>query len=233
MEQPARELLERDGPAAAIAYLESQPDPAAVALAFDAVARHAYQTLRDVSAMLTVAQAGIEFALRTSLDVAEEDADLALNLSEIAKTINYNLAANTWPGWGDEGISLTPEQQAAGFYAAHKNLELAEILDKGDLPLSRAYWLIGAHQLAAGASNEARSAFKRAAQYASTAGQPEEALLSEGYAHLAALLAEPGQPAHPAALQAALSALRQHENGEFFTRQLETARQVFQNTRIL
>lgn len=227
MEQPARDLLASQGAAAAIAWLESQPDPAAVANAFDALARHAYTHHKDVAAMLAIAQAGIEYALHASLDVAEQDADLAFALSGHAKTLNYNLSANTWPGWGDDGISITPEQQALGYQAAHKNLELAEILDKGDLALGRAYWLIGAHDLAANNAAAARAAFELAARHSAAAGQPGEALLSEGYAHLADLLADPTDNAARQRLQASLAELPQHPQGEFFARQLQTAAQVF------
>ncbi len=228
MEQPARDLLASQGAAAAIAWLESQPDPAAVASAFDALARHAYTHHKDIGAMLAIAQAGIEYALRTSLEVAEDDADLAFALSGHAKTINYNLSANTWPGWADEGIAITPEQQALGYQAAHKNLELAEILDKGDLALGRAYWLIGAHELAAANPAAARAAFEQAGRHAAAAGQPGEARLNEGYAHLAELLADPSQPAARQGLRAALADLPQYPQGEFFARQLQTAGQVFQ-----
>ncbi|MBI3158700.1 MAG: hypothetical protein HYZ26_03750 [Chloroflexi bacterium] len=228
MEARALDLLEREGPAAAIAFLEGQmDDPLAAAQAFSGLARHAYNQRKDVDLMIRLAQAGIEFALRASLDATERDADLAYDLSGAAKGLNYDLSANTWPGWADDGIALTAEQMALGCAAAHKNLELAGILDKGDLPLSRARWLVGAHHLAAREFEPARAAFRAAAEQARAAATPGEALLSEGYAQITNL-AERGDDAEAGAgLQALLAELRRHEDGEFFARQLETARRIF------
>lgn len=227
MAQPALDLLETGGLAAAVAHLEATADPAAAAQGFSELARHVYNQRKDVALMIEIYQAGIEYALRTSLDVAEQDADLAFALSSAAKGLNYDLAANTWPGWDDEGIAITPEQQAVGHAAAHKNLELAEILEKGDLPLGRAHWLIGAHHLAAGEHAPALEAFARAADHTRRAGEPAEAHLSEGYHALAEGLLNGGTP--PVRWEAILAELAKVENGDFFIRQLETARRVFAN----
>ncbi|TAK14155.1 MAG: hypothetical protein EPO32_02780 [Anaerolineae bacterium] len=225
MEQPALDLLDSQGVEAATAYLESHPDPAAAAAGFSALARHAYIQRKDVALMIQIYQAGIEYALRTSLDVAEQDAELAFSLSSAAKGLNYDLAANTWPGWADDGIAITPEQQALGYGAAHKNLELAEILEKGDLPLGRAHWLIGAHHLAAGEHAPALDAFARAVDHTRRAGEPAEAQLSEGYHALAEGLLNGGTAGDR--WDAILGELAKAENGGFFIQQLETARRVF------
>jgi hypothetical protein len=228
MEAQALDRLEREGPEAAIAWLEAQAhDPLAAAKAFSGLARHAYNERKDVGLMILLARAGIEFALRASLDATERDADLAYDLSGAAKGLNYDLSANTWPGWGDEGITLTPEQQAIGRAAAEKNLELAGILEKGDLPFSRAHWLVGAHLLATGDYEPARGAFREAAGRARAAGAAGEALLSEGYLHLVDMAERDGDGKAEAGLEALLVELAQQEDGEFFVKQLETARRVF------
>jgi hypothetical protein len=37
---------------------------------------------------------------------------------ESAKTIAFNVGANTWPGWGDEGVEISCDQRKAGLAAA-------------------------------------------------------------------------------------------------------------------
>src|SRR4051794_17432075 len=46
------------------------------------------------------------------------------------KAMAFNLASFTWPGWDEQGITITPEQLAAGRQAAELNYQLALELNR-------------------------------------------------------------------------------------------------------
>jgi len=57
---------------------------------------------------------GIELALDHAARAASDDAKTAAMLVEIAKMMAFNVGANTWPGWGDDGIDISPVQRERG-----------------------------------------------------------------------------------------------------------------------
>ena len=89
--------------------------------------------------------------------------------------------------------------------------------------LSRANWMIGAHQLAAGQLEAARAAFELAAIYAEAADSAADLLLARGFTALMDVLAGDD----PAALEAIEAKLQTIEDGTDFVQQIETARRVF------
>ena len=94
--------------------------------------------------MIALARAGIHRALFEADRVPTADPDAAEALRGQAKTIAYDLGANLWPGWQDEGIVLTPADLTTGLEAARLNLRLAEQLGRPALPRCNAHWLLGA-----------------------------------------------------------------------------------------
>ena len=139
----------------------------------------------------------------------------------------YDLASFTWPGWDEPGIKVTQSDMWAGLDAAKANLRLGKELNKGDLPLSRAHWMLGAHLMAARRWPEAIEHFERATKYAETAVSRPDALLSVGFATLTALLERPGDMAAAARLEEIKAALTPLEHGPDFVSQIETAAAVF------
>ena len=190
---------------------------------YDALARHAYWQAKDLDAAIQISQAGINLGE----DLAEKfPADAEIIMSQ-EKAIHYNLASFTWPGWGEEGIEITEEQLQTGLASARINLDLAISLHKPSLPLSRAYWMLGAHHIAAGEYTSAKARFALGEQTAREAESRPDELLSRGFAHLAALLADPEDTAAEEKLAETKTALLEERDGEFYVKQLEDAWRVF------
>ncbi|HLV79736.1 MAG TPA: hypothetical protein VKT32_05615 [Chthonomonadaceae bacterium] len=212
---------------AAIAFLGRQPDPLEAARAYADLVSALYWQEKDLYGVIVMARAGIQHGLLAAAALETEDASLAETLRGIAKGLAYDLGSFTWPGWDEPGIAIAPAHLIFGLEAAKVNLRLARELNKGDLPVARACWLLGAHHLAAGDSEAARRLFAEATDHARAAGAEEEALLGAGYQALAATLASPTDPAGPDALASILAQLAATEPGKGFAAQLKTAQRVF------
>ena len=212
---------------AVIEFLDQQEDRLKVAGTYDELVRHLYWKEKNVPDMVALARAGIQYGLNAGTAVADEDVELALQLRSKAKTIAYNLASYTWRGWDEPGISLDETNQQFGLEAAHTNLRLALELDKGDMRISRAHWMVGAQLLAAGDMPRARESFQLASIYAARAQEETDELMARGYVLLVELL----QDSENASLQQAMAQVKrqlaQVEHGRMFVDQLETAWQVF------
>jgi hypothetical protein len=135
----------------------------------------------------------------------------------------YNLASFSWPGWGEEGVTIGPNDAAAGLAAARSNLVMAVELEKGDLAVSRAHWMLGAHLLTAGDLEHAAAQFHRAAQSADVAGAEAEVELASAFAALVDLASGAGSAQ---ALELAVARLAEVDGGDAFSGQVETARRV-------
>jgi hypothetical protein len=201
---------------AALAKVDLSVDPDAYSTAM----RGAYWEDKDLSGAMAIAWAGISRLLAAA---NAADAEEAHDLRSRAKALSYDLASFTWAGWDEPGIVITPPEARAGCAAARANLALAEELDKGALPRSRAHWILGAHELAAGRVSEARSAFETAADLAQAAG-PEgasEAALARAFSALAGLADGSGTED---ALAGAVQRLREDPDGAALVEQVQTAR---------
>ena len=141
-------------------------EPKAVARAYNDVTRDLYRTRRDLPAFVVVSRQGIEYLLVKAAEVERSDAVLAEELRGAAKTMAYNLAANTWPGWNQPGIRITPADLEAGMEAARLNLRLAIDLKRGPDPMFNAHWVIGALELARGRHAEAIASYEQARKIA-------------------------------------------------------------------
>lgn len=219
-DEALRRLTETDS-FAAIEFLSAQDDTLAAVKVCDDLVRHLYNEAKNVPAMLMIGRAGIQLGLDRA--AREPDAGRAAAIKGQAKAIAYNVAANAWPGWEDEGITITGSDIACGLDAAKTNLRLARELQRGDLPMSRAHWVIGALHMAAGDLDAAKPAFEQAAQFARAADEQAEALLSDGCAALVDVF----RGGSDVALSAILAALATDENGPFFAGQIESARRLF------
>ena len=206
---------------AAIEYLSHQADPLTVADTFNQLVLHLYWEVKRLPQVISLARAGIQYALAQA--AAEYDPEQAAELKRKARAIAYNLASCTWPGWAEPDITLTPADMAVGLDAARAALRLATELGEGDMRLSRANWMIGAHQLAAGQLEAARAAFELAAIYAEAADLAADLLLARGFTALMDVLAGDD----PAALEAIEAKFQTIEDGTDFVQQIETARRVF------
>ena len=217
-------LLTKKDTYAAIEYLSQQADPLAVANAYTTLVTQLYWDEKNLPAVIAMGRAGAQYALAAALNTDDET---AAQLRGIAKGICYNLASFTWPGWDEPGFEITASDIAVGLDAAKANLRYAQELDKGDLPLSRAYWMIGVHYLATRNPQQATPCFSQAEAYAATAQSTAETLLAQGFGQMAALLANPADEAAQQQLTRIKQDLNQLEHGADFVAQIETAMRVF------
>jgi hypothetical protein len=176
---------ERNNLAAMRSVLEADADAAEIAQRYADMAQALYRERKNVTQMLAVAKAGIAYCLSAAERAAAKDPAAAATLKTKAKVIAYNAAANSWPGWGDEGIVIEPLhiEEASGLAA--RSLELVEDLKLGHRQLGTSQWLVGALHLAAGRSDDAIAALTRAHDAYAAGGERVSALLALGYLALA------------------------------------------------
>ena len=172
------QLLREQDSSAAVEFAFANADALAAVTALDELMRDLYWKQKDLPAAVAIGRAAAQHALTSATAFASANADLAIGLRGMAKTFYYNLASFTWRGWGEEGIVITPSDEAIGLDAALANLRLAVELNKGDLPLSRARWMLGAQQISAKIYDDAAASFQKAAEHALAAKEQGEALLA-------------------------------------------------------
>jgi len=222
-----RTIDERDS-AAAVEALARDPDSTSAAKAFLDVMTELYWKRKNLPACIAIGQAGIAFALARAFDAdSSGNKELSYKLRSTAKGLCYNLASFTWDGWAEPGVAITPSDLAAGLDAAKANLRLAEELNKGDLPLSRAHWMLAGHYLSIADHAKAASLYRRAAEHAAAAGSRQEELLNQAFASLVARLIAPDDAHALAHMESACNDLREQPDGAGFVRQIETAHQFF------
>ena len=209
---------------AIVEYLASHTDALTASQRCDELLRQLYNE-RKLLAAFAMGRAAVQFGL--SAAAREANPKRAEALRSAAKTAAYNLAANTWPGWDDPGVTLTSSDLAIGLDAARTNLRLARELNKPEIALGRAHWLLGAHQLAAGDRKSARDSFREASKHETAANEPGEAMHSDAFAQLCDLLEAPNDKQADERLAKALESLRKQKDGEFFASQVDSARRVF------
>lgn len=209
------------GAFAAIAALAEVEDLGEAANAYGEAMKAAYWTDKDIALVTAMAYAGVS-RLLTAASSAEPDA--AYQARSAAKGLMYDLASFSWVGWDEPGIQPSPAESAAGLAAARSNLAMAVDLNKGDLAISRAHWMLGAHLLTVGEHSAAVDSFDEAEDFAERAGAEAEAGLAASFGCLVGLAA--GHDGASERLQAALERLASAEGGQEFVSQVETAQRV-------
>ena len=218
----------------AIACLESRDDVLAVGQDYSELVRSTYAD-KNVAGMISFGLAGMHFCLAEAQRRHASEPENSAKLKGLAKTIAYNLGANTWPGWNDEGIVLGATDLAIGMDAGLLNLRLAQELSRGPEVMGNAYWLIGAHHLAASQPEQALKIFVQAEQAFQQAGKPDFASMAAGYAALATKFTAAANDAPlpvkenaDRQLQTILQKLEtsEGEDAKFFAEQIRTAEKV-------
>jgi len=217
---------------AAIESLLLDSDLVKAAKSFVDLSHYLYWKEKNLPAFVLVSSAGISYAIGKASEMTEDE-PLSHELRGIAKGMSYDLGSFTWPGWDEPGIEIGPTDLQIGQEAARANLRLAQELQRGDLPLSRAYWLIGAHDLAAGDWTAARKSFELAENHAQAAGETVGALLNTAYQRLAEALADPVSEEKRTAVLQADEELGKVEGGKDLQRQVLTALRVFLSAKAL
>lgn len=132
------------------------------------------------------------------------------------KPLSYNIGSFLWIGWDEAGIELSPEAVKCGYHTAQRHwavvYELAETFDATPVEVSRARWLLGAYELAAGNIDAARDHFAAAETSAKEVGETADAALNAAYAALTERLLPPETGGDR--FERALHALRAVDDGE-------------------
>jgi len=214
---------------AAFTQLETAGAPDVVAQRYGALAQHLYNDRKDVPAMILAARAGIQFNLQRARELDATDKKTADQFRGHAKTIAYNLAANCWPGWMEQGITITVTERAIGLDAARLNLRLAVELRRPPEPLAHAHWLLGAQLLAAKQFDAAAVQFAESALKFAEAKKSTEEKMSLSYEKLVRRIQHADDANRQEALKQSLVALQalHNDDARFFAEQIRTAEKVF------
>ncbi len=212
---------------AAIIYLCEMGDPELTLNALTDAMKHKYWQEKDLVGALAFSRAGTRFGLQSALQYDQSNPELAYKLRSGAKSCAYDFASYVWTGWDEPGITITAADHAAGFDAARVNLRLAVELERGDLPTSRAHWMVGAYYLEDGAFDKAIESFEESMNYAKKADAQADEMLNQGYILVARLLASPDDDNAQEEYKRLKASFKTIENGEDFIQQLETALKVF------
>jgi hypothetical protein len=223
----ALDLLSQSDTFAVIEFLDQQEEQLRVAKTYAELVKHIYWKEKNVPDMVALARAGIQYALAAGSTVFKRDLVLTLLLRSEAKSIAYNLASFTWIGWDEPGIILDKTDQCYGLEAARMNLRLAFELDKGDMRISRGYWMEGAQLMAAAELVKSRESFERATTYAVRAGEKGDELIATGFELLVDKLQDPQALKTKKALSGVKDQLLQIEHGQMYVDQIDTAWRVF------
>ena len=164
----------------------------------------------------------LKLVIQHTLNLAEHDPAY----KAVAIPMTYNLAANTWIGWGPEQVGPVAEShRRLGLEAARKNVELAAEVGLPPERRRNGYWVLGAHLLAAGEYAKAAEQFATSSALGKESGDDAATLMAQGWVHVANILAGEDEEAQ---LQAAQDALRDMGNdGVFYADQYATALGIF------
>lgn len=224
MVEQALACLEESDSFSAIEFLNEQPDATAVAEAYFEIVTTLYWEKRDINGVIAMSRAGMQYCSdRAAEAAAAGDMTGYLTLRSTVKKLAYNLASFTWPGWAEPDLHLEEAQVEAGIDAARQNLRLALELDKGALPMSRAYWMLAGHLLTRRAYAGAQALFLRAELYARRAAALDEAMNARAFYLMACWLHDPRNDQRRLSYEEAYRELSAIENGEFYQGQLDAA----------
>lgn len=211
----------------AFAHLEKSGQAEEVITWYSSLVRVCYFQEKNVPLMTMFGRRGIQYGLEQAEQTdSPESAD---KLKSTAKEISYNVGVNTWPGWEDEGITITPSDLTIGLDAARTNLRLAIELKRDAVPMTDAHWLVGAQLLAAGETEKASEQFHQATEIAKKANLTDREWMVRGYIAIAQQLDQSTRTDGDAALQEATKKLRdlETEDAKFWADQLESVSRLF------
>ena len=163
--------------------------------------------------------------LQHALNLAERHPAQARDYKRAALPIAYNLAANTWPGWGDGQVAVRDQHRRVGLEAARLDVRLSADVAPTAQRRVNSQWILGAHLIADGAYADAVAAFETGRTLATEANLEQSATVAQGWIHLANTLAGKDETEALAVIEAKL--IEQGGDGPFFATQYATAYAVF------
>lgn len=222
-------LLKEHDTFKAIEYINDQGEPQTVAKIYSNLVNDFYWKEKALTEVITFSRAGIQYCLTKVQEIAKDDVEKAVQLKTTAKIISYNLASYTWPGWDEKGISISQFDLSVGLDAAKLNLRLAFELKKGAVPLSMAYWVLGAQYLALRNYDEAIKAFTSSKEKAEEANDKMNDLLASGYIGVTKIILGSQKVEGGKELDKAIKEFKElnTEDSEFYIEQLKTVLKIF------
>jgi len=226
--QKVKSLLSGGDSLEAVKFVNGLGEPLDVAKRYAGLVGDFYSKERSIPDMITMGRAGLQYCLTRAEELAAEAPETAKSLKGVAKVISFNLAANAWPGWGEEGIVISRHDLLAGLDAAKLNLRMVKELKEGPVPLSTSYWAIGAQHLALSDYDKALEAFASSMEMATKGDDKGAQWLALGYIGITNILAG-GKDEGQKQLNEALADLQKIDTDDtkFFIDQLKTALKVF------
>jgi hypothetical protein len=150
----------------------------------------------------------LKLLVQHALGLAERHPAQAREYRAAAVPMTYNLATNTWAGWGAGNVGAVDEaHRRLGLEAARKNVELAAEVGFGPERRRNGYWVLGAQLLQAGDAKGARQAFATSGELAREAGDEHAALMAEGWGLVADILGDRDEAAALCALKARMRSI--------------------------
>ena len=165
--------------------------------------------------------------LQHALNLAERHPAQAVDYKRAALPIAYNLAANTWPGWGtsDGSVPVEDHHRRLGLEAARVDVRLAAEVAPTARRRFNSHWILGAHLIADGAYGDAVAAFETGQAIAAEANLDLSVTVAQGWIHLANTLGGTDERDALALVEAKL--IEQGGDGPFFARQYAAAYAAF------
>lgn len=225
--QEALRRLTTEDSQAVVQYITASGDSIHAVNVFMLVTRDLYWKSKNLTLAIVLGQAGVQFGLTEAQRLTGTNPSRARKLRSSAKTLAYDLSSFCWPGWDEEGITISSVYLSYGQDLARLNLRLAEELEMGNVTKSRAYWLIGAHYLAIKQFERARRSFVEGSKFSAGSDANEAELLMRGYIYLADLLKNQKNKKLRREYESVIDELKQTREGVYFSEQLETAEYVF------
>ena len=209
-------------------FIEAGDDPSVITLAYNKLAQTFYRQDKDVKSMIDAGRRGVAFALDNAARIDSDASQRVAKLKSVAKAISFNVGANTWPGWGDEGIEITAGEREAGMEMALLSCRLAEELELGQKQIGTSHWLLGAHQIAANCPEAAVRELDMATDAFAAAGEDTSQMMARGYRAMAQKLRPQTRVLAQAELDQILRELAAEagENAKFFRAQIIVADRI-------
>ncbi len=229
----ALESIRRGDLTGAVRRVESDEEAEQVSANYTQLIKILYGQHRDVTNLAAVGKAAVLYHLKQSELAAERDVAATVKLKTAAKTLAFNVAANCWPGWGDEGVVIESSNIHAGLELAILSLRLVEELTLGADQLGNAHWLVGALQLATGRVDASLLSFGQARDAFASVGEKTSMLLADGYCAIALGQAPDGADNRAQELDEVINRLMADGSKEAkaFADQLRTAARILDDRR--
>jgi hypothetical protein len=127
----AKEFVQRGELNEALKTLASGADRLAIISAHGELANWLYNSRKDPGAMLTCGKAGVRLGFAATDTQHGVDNSRNREIKMAVQILANNIAANCWPGWGDDGIVLTSDHVKEGLALAETSLAIVQALEPG------------------------------------------------------------------------------------------------------